>query len=128
MRPKIALSAANFGDYPMASGQSRLGRRFYDERPALEQLKANIGKPLDAEAAFALGLATSIPDDIDWADEIRIAVEERASHEPRRLDRDGGEPALRRPGDSGDARLRPPHRLAELDLPASRTRSATRAR
>ena len=83
--PKIALSAANFGDYPMASGQSRLGRRFYDDRQALEPLKTNIGQPLDAEAAFALGLATSIPDDIDWADEIRIAVEERASMNPDAL-------------------------------------------
>ena len=83
--PRIALSAANFGDYPMASSQSRLGRRFYDERPALESLKGNIGKSLDAEAAFALGLATSIPDDIDWADEIRIAVEERASMSPDAL-------------------------------------------
>ena len=83
--PQVALSAANFGDYPMASGQSRLGRRFYDEKPALEALKANIGRPLDAEAAFALGLATSIPDDIDWADEIRIAVEERASMSPDAL-------------------------------------------
>ncbi len=83
--PRIALSAANFGDYPMASGQSRLGRRFYDEKPALEALKANIGRPLDAEAAFALGLATSIPDDIDWTDEIRIAVEERASMSPDAL-------------------------------------------
>jgi benzoyl-CoA-dihydrodiol lyase len=83
--PRIALSAANFGDYPMASGQSRLGRRFYDERPALESLKTNIGKPLDADGAFALGLATSIPDDIDWADEIRIAVEERASMNPDAL-------------------------------------------
>ena len=83
--PRVALSATNFGDYPMASGQSRLGRRFYDERPALESLKTNIGKPLDADAAFALGLATSIPDDIDWADEIRIAVEERASMNPDAL-------------------------------------------
>ena len=83
--PEVALSAANFGDYPMASGQSRLGRRFYDEKPALEALNANIGRPLDAEAAFALGLATSIPDDIDWADEIRIAVEERASMSPDAL-------------------------------------------
>jgi benzoyl-CoA-dihydrodiol lyase len=83
--PRIALSEANFGDHPMASGQSRLGRRFYDEKPALEPLKANIGRPLDAEAAFALGLATSIPDDIDWADEIRIAVEERASMSPDAL-------------------------------------------
>jgi benzoyl-CoA-dihydrodiol lyase len=83
--PRIALSEANFGDYPMASRQSRLGRRFYDERPALESLKAAIGRPLDAEAAFALGLATSVPDDIDWADEIRIAVEERASMSPDAL-------------------------------------------
>ena len=83
--PRVAVSAANFGDYPMASGQSRLGRRFYDERPALESLKTNIGKPLDADGAFALGLATSIPDDIDWADEIRIAVEERASMSPDAL-------------------------------------------
>jgi benzoyl-CoA-dihydrodiol lyase len=83
--PRIALSAANFGDYPMASSQSRLGRRFYDDRTALEPLKASIGKPLSAGAAFALGLATSIPDDIDWADEIRIAVEERASMSPDAL-------------------------------------------
>jgi benzoyl-CoA-dihydrodiol lyase len=83
--PKIALSAANFGDYPMASGQSRLGRRFYDGKPALEVLKASVGRPLDAEAAFALGLATSIPDDIDWPDEVRIAVEERASMSPDAL-------------------------------------------
>ncbi len=83
--PKVALSAANFGDYPMASGQSRLGRRFYDDKAALEKLKANIGKPLGADAAFALGLATSIPDDIDWPDELRIAVEERASLSPDAL-------------------------------------------
>jgi benzoyl-CoA-dihydrodiol lyase len=81
----IALSEANFGEYPMASGQSRLGRRFYDDARSLEQLKASVGRPLDADAAFALGLATSIPDDIDWADEIRIAVEERASLSPDAL-------------------------------------------
>jgi benzoyl-CoA-dihydrodiol lyase len=83
--PRIALSALNFGDYPMASGQSRLRRRFYDKKPALESLSARIGEPLDANAAFALGLATSIPDDIDWTDEIRIAVEERASMSPDAL-------------------------------------------
>jgi benzoyl-CoA-dihydrodiol lyase len=83
--PRIALSELNFGFYPMASDQSRLGRRFYDDRSALDRLKAAIGKPLDAEAAFALGLATMIPDDIDWADEIRIAAEERASLSPDAL-------------------------------------------
>ena len=51
--PKIVVSEANFGDYPMASGQSRLGRRFYDEAPALASVKANVGEPLAAGAAFA---------------------------------------------------------------------------
>ena len=83
--PKIALGAANFGDYPMASGQSRLGRRFYDEKPALEAAKAQIGALLDAGEAFALGLVTSAPDDIDWADEVRLAVEERVSMSPDAL-------------------------------------------
>ena len=69
----------------MASGQSRLGRRFYDEEPVLESMKENGGRPLDAEAAFALGLATSIPDDMDWGEEIRIAIEERASMSPDAL-------------------------------------------
>src|SRR5580698_1197258 len=44
--PRIALSAANFGDYPMASGQSRLGRRFYDEKSTLDSLRTNISQPL----------------------------------------------------------------------------------
>jgi benzoyl-CoA-dihydrodiol lyase len=83
--PTIAVSEANFGDYPMASGQSRLGRQFYDEAPALASVKATVGEPLAAEAAFALGLATSIPDDMDWVDEIRVAVEERASMSPDAL-------------------------------------------
>jgi benzoyl-CoA-dihydrodiol lyase len=83
--PRIAVSQANFGDYPMATGQSRLGRRFYDEKPALEAAKAAIGRPLDASAAFALGLATSIPDEMDWSDEVRLAVEERVSMNPDAL-------------------------------------------
>ncbi|HTR13821.1 MAG TPA: 2,3-epoxybenzoyl-CoA dihydrolase [Roseiarcus sp.] len=83
--PKIALGHSNFGDYPMATGQSRLARRFYQEKAALEAAEAAIGRLLDAKAAFALGLATSIPDDIDWSDEIRIAVEERVSLSPDAL-------------------------------------------
>jgi benzoyl-CoA-dihydrodiol lyase len=83
--PKIALSAANFGDYPMASGQSRLGRRFYDEKPALEAAKTKVGMALDAAEAQKLGLVTSAPDDIDWADEVRLAIEERVSLSPDAL-------------------------------------------
>jgi len=83
--PTIAVGEVNFGLYPMATGQSRLGRRFYDEAPALAAVRAKLGQPLDADAAFALGLVTSRPDDIDWADEIRIAVEERVAMSPDAL-------------------------------------------
>ena len=83
--PKIAVAHANFGDYPMATGQSRLGRRFYDDKLVLGAVAARIGQPLDANAAFALGLATSSPDDIDWADEVRLAIEERVSMSPDAL-------------------------------------------
>jgi benzoyl-CoA-dihydrodiol lyase len=83
--PKITVDDANFGLYPMITGQSRLGRRFYDEAPALEAVRTKAGRPLDADAAFALGLVTSNPDDIDWADEVRIAVEERVSMSPDAL-------------------------------------------
>jgi len=83
--PKITVGAANFGSYPMATGQSRLGRRFYDEADALAAVSAKLGQPLDADAAFALGLVTSNPDDIDWADETRIAIEERVAMSPDAL-------------------------------------------
>ena len=89
--PKIALSEANFGSapgvtmYPMATGQTRLQRRFYDEQPALDAVRARLGQPLDGEAALALGLVTSAPDDIDWPDETRIAIEERVAMSPDAL-------------------------------------------
>jgi benzoyl-CoA-dihydrodiol lyase len=83
--PTLTLSETNFGLFPMATGQSRLARRFYDELPALDAVRAKLGQALDANAAFALGLVTSAPDDIDWADEVRIAVEERASMSPDAL-------------------------------------------
>jgi benzoyl-CoA-dihydrodiol lyase len=83
--PRIVVTEANFGLYPMATGQSRLGRRFYDEAPALNAIRARVDKPLDADAAFALGLVTANPDDIDWADEVRLAVEQRAAMSPDAL-------------------------------------------
>jgi benzoyl-CoA-dihydrodiol lyase len=83
--PKITVVEANFGRYPMATGESRLGRRFYNEEPALDAVRLQEGKPLDADAAFALGLVTANPDDIDWADEVRIAIEERVSMSPDAL-------------------------------------------
>jgi benzoyl-CoA-dihydrodiol lyase len=83
--PKIMVGETNFGLYPMATDQSRLGRRFYDEQPALDAVRAQAGKPLDADAAFAVGLVTANPDDIDWDDEVRIAIEERVSMSPDAL-------------------------------------------
>ena len=83
--PKITVGEMNFGHYPMATDQSRLQRRFYNEPPALEAIRAVVGQPLDADAAFALGLTTASPDDIDWADEVRIAIEQRASMSPDAL-------------------------------------------
>ncbi|SPA56059.1 2,3-epoxybenzoyl-CoA dihydrolase [Cupriavidus taiwanensis] len=83
--PKITVADVNFGLYPMATGQSRLGRRFYDEQPALDAVRARAGQPLDADAAYALGLVTANPDDIDWTDEVRIALEERVAMSPDAL-------------------------------------------
>jgi benzoyl-CoA-dihydrodiol lyase len=83
--PHITVGEANFGLYPMATGESRLQRRFYGEAAALEAVRAATHKPLDADAALALGLVTFAPDDIDWADEVRIALEERASMSPDAL-------------------------------------------
>lgn len=83
--PKITVGDANAGLYPMATGESRLGRRFYNEQLALDAVRAQVGRPLDADAAFALGLVTSNPDDIDWPDETRIAIEERVAMSPDAL-------------------------------------------
>ncbi len=83
--PKITVGETNFGNYPMATNQSRLGRRFYDKAASLAAVRAVIGEPLDADAAFALGLVTANPDDIDWADETRIAIEERVAMNPDAL-------------------------------------------
>ncbi len=83
--PTITVGEANFGLYPMPTGQSRLQRRFYNEAPALDAVRARVGQALDADAAFEVGLITSNPDDIDWADEVRLAVEERVAMSPDAL-------------------------------------------
>ncbi|MES2927106.1 MAG: 2,3-epoxybenzoyl-CoA dihydrolase [Pseudomonadota bacterium] len=83
--PKITLNEFNFGLLPMVNDQSRLQRRFYEEATPMEAARSAAGKPLDADAALALGLVTAAPDDIDWDDEIRIAIEERAAMSPDSL-------------------------------------------
>ncbi|MGY4829011.1 2,3-epoxybenzoyl-CoA dihydrolase [Sphaerotilaceae bacterium SBD11-9] len=83
--PRLRLSEANFSLYPMVNEQTRLARRFYEEAGPLQGARAAIGQALDADAALALGLVTAAPDDIDWGDEIRIAIEERSSMSPDAL-------------------------------------------
>ena len=78
--PQIALSELNFGAYPMANGLSRLDTHYCGETPPLQKQKL-----INAEEASKLGLVTSTPDDIDWEDEVRIAIEERASLSPDAL-------------------------------------------
>jgi len=81
----MALSEANFGAYPMANGLTRLASRFLADGGALDRAHAALGRSLDAEAAEELGLVTFALDDIDWDDEIRVFLEERASFSPDAL-------------------------------------------
>jgi benzoyl-CoA-dihydrodiol lyase len=81
----IALAEANFGAYPMSNGLTRLGSRFLANAADLEQTKAERHKMLDAERAQRLGLVTFALDDIDWDDEVRVFLEERASFSPDAL-------------------------------------------
>jgi len=83
--PRMAMSAQNFGAYPMVNGQSRIAHRFHGDAAQTGALRARTSELLSTEAADALGLVTSAPDDIDWSDEIRIALEERASMSPDAL-------------------------------------------
>lgn len=83
--PMIAISEMNFGLLTMVTGESRLARRFYNNSTFLDVLHSKLALPLAADAAYELGLVTLNPDDLDWDDEIRIAVEERASMSPDAL-------------------------------------------
>ncbi len=102
--PAITLSPANFGRYPMVNGRGRLAARFYDEEAPMAAAREAIGRPLDAGAAVALGLVTAAPDDLDWDEEVRIALEERASLSPDALT--GMEANLRfGPGETMETRV-----------------------
>jgi benzoyl-CoA-dihydrodiol lyase len=83
--PTLRLTGTNFGAYPMVNGLSRLASRFLDEPARADDLKGRNGQGLDAAAALEAGLVTFAPDDIDWEDEVRIALEERAAFSPDAL-------------------------------------------
>ena len=82
---QIMLSDSNFGAFPMSNGLTRLASRFYGDDEHVEALRGEIGRRLLAVDALELGLVTDAPDDIDWDDEIRIMLEERASLSPDAL-------------------------------------------
>src|SRR5687767_7190808 len=81
---EISLGELNRGALPMSNGLTRLQSRFLAEPEKVEQVIAHDG-PLDTEAAEAAGLITFAPDDLDWEDEIRVAIEERTSLSPDAL-------------------------------------------
>ncbi|WP_332823962.1 2,3-epoxybenzoyl-CoA dihydrolase [Ramlibacter sp.] len=94
--PALRLNAANFGRYPEVNGLTRLQTRLYEDESTIAQLQGLQDSALRADQALALGLVTLTPDDIDWDDEIRLMLEERASLSPDALT--GMEASLRFPG------------------------------
>ncbi|MBL8704323.1 MAG: benzoyl-CoA-dihydrodiol lyase, partial [Rhodospirillales bacterium] len=83
-RPPAALrlSGLNFGSLPMGNGLTRLQTRFLEDQASLEKIDAARDRDIEAGEAAQLGLVTFTPDDIDWEDEVRIAIEARASFSP----------------------------------------------
>lgn len=84
-RAQLALSEANFGTFPMGNGLSRLQSRFYGDDGHLDWLRREAGQPPSAARARELGLVTDAPDDIDWEDEVRLVLENRAALSPDAL-------------------------------------------
>ena len=83
--PALELSELNFGTYPMVNGLTRIATRFCGEQQPVKVVHALMGQTIYARAAADVGLVTVAPDDIDWADEIRMVIEERASLSPDAL-------------------------------------------
>lgn len=81
----MSLSKMNFGALPMVNHLSRLAARFYEDAAQIESLRNRMGTNLSAREALAVGLVTSAPDDLDWEDEIRQAIESRAAQSPDAL-------------------------------------------
>jgi benzoyl-CoA-dihydrodiol lyase len=81
----VRLGELNFGAYPMPNGLTRLQSRFRGQASRVDELRARMGEALDARAAEKAGLVTFTPDDIDWDDEVRLAIEERLAFSPDAL-------------------------------------------
>ena len=102
----------------MSNDLTRLETRFLGEPEQVEGARARVGNALEAEEAEELGLVTYILDDIDWEDEVRIFLEERASFSPDAMTGMEANLRFRRPRNDGDTDFRPSDGLAELDLSA----------
>ena len=83
--PAIALSPLNFGSYPMVNGDARISARYCGDVDSIEKIKEETNRKLNTQTAKDLGLVTFAPDDIDWEEEVRIAVEERVALSPDAL-------------------------------------------
>ena len=83
--PTVALSEHNFGTFPSVAQVARIAARFYQDADLIKGARAAIGQPLDARQALQHGLVTATPDDLDWHDETRLAIEERISLSPDAL-------------------------------------------
>jgi benzoyl-CoA-dihydrodiol lyase len=81
----MTLSEMNFGALPMVNHLSRLAARFYQDRSKMDRLREQIGRKLNAQEALEAGLATAAPDDLDWQDEVRQAIESRIALSPDAL-------------------------------------------
>jgi benzoyl-CoA-dihydrodiol lyase len=109
--PAIQLSELSFGALRMANGLTRLETRFLGDDESVGNARKLIGQNLEAQDAMDAGLITYAPDDIDWEDEIRLLLEERASFSPDC-----------RSGNDRNQDLRPPECVAELDISTSERR------
>jgi benzoyl-CoA-dihydrodiol lyase len=81
----LRLSEMNFGPLPMANGLTRLEARFYEDQDRIAHLRGCVGQPLSAQEAVQLGIVTFAPDELDWADEVRLAIEGRSALSPDAL-------------------------------------------
>jgi benzoyl-CoA-dihydrodiol lyase len=81
----LRLTEMNFGALPMANGLTRLEARFYEDQDRIAHLRGCVGRPLSPQEALQLGLVTFAPDELDWADEVRLAIEGRSALSPDAL-------------------------------------------
>ena len=81
----LAMTQVSLGSMPMANGLTRLESRLWGDDEAIAAARSTVGSALDAQAAAEAGLATATPDDLDWDDDLRLAVEERAAFSPDAL-------------------------------------------